>query len=325
MNIGVGVESAAARGTAVAMAAFIPGRTPSGINVEVTKQLLKETKPGGIGSQGSVVVQRKAAGDLEFNVRRETIGYLLFSLLGATTPTTVAGSLKKHAFTLLTGNPQFPTLTLGLAAVGTFQDYKYKNALVKSLELKYGVDDLLNAKAEFVAADEEEVSAHTLAFAATDTIFKPQDTTVKFATNVAGLGAAAAVSIKDLSIKITNNARPQQHLGSVTPTDVIAGLLEIEGEFTIDQADDTYHDLYKDGTSKAMQILTEDLSVALETTYHPKIDIILDNITIEKIEMDRPLDDIVRNKCSFTAHYDITNSKGIEIDLYNTVATYAVA
>jgi len=122
-------------------------------------------------------------------------------------------------------------------------------------------------------------------------------------------------------LKITNNARPQQHLGSVVPTDVIAGLLEIEGEFTIDQQDDTYHDLYKDGTSKAMQILTEDLSVNLETTYHPKIDIILDNITIEKIEMDRPLDDIVRNKCTFTAHYDTTNSKGIEIDLYNTVAT----
>lgn len=322
LNIGVGVENPSARGTNVAPQAYIPGRTPSGINVEVVKSLLKETKASGINSQGSVVVQRRASGDLEFNVKSETIGYILKSLLGSVSSVVVSGSVKDHTFEVLSNNPQFPTLTLALSQP-SHQDYDYPGCLVRSLNLNIPVDDLVNATVEFIALDEEEsvASPYSPSFGSTDYYFRPQDVEVKIAANIAGLAAAEAINVKELSLNIQNNARPQQHIGSIIPTDNIANLIEITGNIVLDYADDTYHDYFKNGTSKAMQIKLTRSDVDLTGGY-PTITIQLANITLESSSPDRPIDDIVRDSFGFTAHYDATNTEAINVVVRNTVADY---
>lgn len=321
--IGVGVENPSARGTLVVPQAFISGRSPAGVTVEVTKALLKETRASGIASQGSVVVQRKASGPLEFNLRSETIGYLLKSLLGKCTTTTVLSSVKSHKFEVLPNDPQHPTLSLALSQPGAFQDYAYKTAIVTKLEIKTPVDDLVNATADFIASDEEEHAAYTPSLADTDYYFRPQDVSIKLATNVAGLAAASAINVKEFSLVVNNNGKPQQHIGSATPTDNIAGLKEISGELMIDYENDTYHDIYKDGTYKAMEITLERTDVDFDVSHnHPKIVITLAKVSIEQSAPDRPLDDIVKDKLSFLAHYDADEAEAINIVVQNTVADY---
>jgi hypothetical protein len=322
LNIGIGIENPSARGTLVDPQAFIPGRTPTGINVEVVKTLIKETKASGVSSQGSVVVQRKASGSLEFNLRSESIGYLLKSLLGKCTTTVVSGSVKSHKFEVLPNNPQFPTVSLALAQAGSFQDYAYKNALVKSLEIKTPVDDLVNATVEFIASDEEEHAAHTVAFNDTDYHFRPQDVSIKIAADKTALAAASAINVKEFSVSQNNNGKAQQHIGSVTPTDNIAGLLEIAGEMVLDYEGKTYHDLFKNGTYQALEITLERTDITYSASYHPKIVITLAKVSIEQSSPDRPIDDIVKDKLSFVAHYDADESEAINITVQNTVADY---
>jgi hypothetical protein len=322
INIGVGIENPSARGTVVTAQGWVPGRTPTGVDVSVEKVLMQETRQSGVKSQGSEIIMRSAQGSLEFNLRSETIGYLLKSLLGACSSTVIDGSYKKHAFSLLTSSPQFPSLTLSLSQAGSFQDYTYKNALVKSLEIKTPVDDLVNAVAEFIATDETASAGHTVTYSDSDYLFRPQDVSIKIAATVANLAAAQAINVKDFGIKIDNMAKPERHLGSVTPTDVLASLLDVSGNLTLNYADTTYHEIFKGGTYKAMEITICRTDKDLGTTDYPKLVLTMPKVSIEKLEQDRSLDALVTDQLEFVAHYDEDEEYAITADLYNTVADY---
>lgn len=323
LNLGIGMEDPAARGTLVTPQGWVPARTPTGINVEVVKALIKETKASGIVSQGSEIVQRRASGDLEFNLRSELIGYILKSLLGACDSQVVYGSVKSHTFTVLPNDPQFPSLSLGLSQPGQ-QDYGYNGALVQSLEIRTPVDDLVNATIEFIARDEAEESNYTPAFVVTDYLFRPYNVEIKLAADLAGLAGANAINMKEFSVAIKNNGRPQQNIGSITPTDVIANLMEITGSLVIDYESDTYHDYFKLGSYKAMQITLSRPDIDLEGGYNPSIIIQLPKVSFESSSPDRPIDDIVRDSFNFNAHYsdDAAELQAINIVVQNTIADY---
>jgi len=321
LNLGIGMEDPASRGTLVTPQGWIPARTPTGINVEVVKALIKETKASGVSSQGSEIVQRKASGDLEFNLRSELIGYILKSLLGDCDTQSVYGSVNSHTFTVLPNDPQFPSLSLGLSQPGQ-QDYGYNGVVVNSLEIRTPVDDLVNATVEFMARDESEESNYTPSFQDTDYLFRPYNVEIKLAANIAGLGAANAINMKEFSLAIKNNGRPQQNIGSITPTDIIANLMEITGNLVIDYEGDTYHDYYKDGDYKAMQITLTRPDIDLEGGYSPSIIIQLAKVSFESSSPDRPIDDIVRDNLNFTAHYSDSDEEAINIVVQNTIADY---
>lgn len=319
--IGVGAEST--RNTAVAPESFVEGRTPTGINVEVVKALIKETKASKNASQGSEIVQRKAGGGLEFNLKSETVGYLLLSLLGKSTPSVVSGSVVDHLFEILPNNVQHPTLTFFLSQLSQ-QAYEYPGAVVTSLEIRTPVDDLVNATFEMMATDEDEYAGSPVSptYSSTNYIFRPYDVEIKLAANVAGLAAADAVNLKEFNISINNNGRSQQHIGSINPTDTIAGLFEIGGSLTLDYEDATYHDIYRDGTYKAMQIKLTRSDIDLGSGNNPTLTIVLPKISFEASNPDRPIDDIVRDSFDFLAHYDETEEEVINVTLRNTIADY---
>lgn len=321
VNLGIGMENPSARGTLVTPQGWIPARSPSGVNVEVVKALIQETKASGISSQASEVVQRKAVGDLEFNLRSELIGYILKSLLGQCTTSSLYGSVNSHLFEILANNPQFPSVSFGLAQPN-LQDYGYKGALIKSLEIRTPVDDVVNATIEFEARDEEEQSDYTPTFETTDYLFRPQDVSIKIADDIAGLSVASAIDVKEFSINIQNNGRTQQNIGSVTPTDIIANLLNIEGSLVIDYEGDTYHDYYKNGTYKAIEITLTRSDIDLEGGYSPEIVIQLAKVSFESSDPDRPIDDIVKDSLNFKAHYSDSDEEAINITVQNTIADY---
>lgn len=327
VNLGIGGESAAARGVAVAPSIFLPGRTPTGIRPVIEKSLLKETTGSGVMSQGSEIVGKRVEGDLEFNVKAQSIGWILRSLLGSSSSVAKTGgntSVYDHTFSLLTGNPQHPTLTLALSQLGA-QDYAYNGAVATSLELRTPISDLVNATASFIARNETAVSDYTLAFSSNDVAFRMQDVVIKFATNLAGLDAAPALGVKDFSLSINGNARPDMNIGSLTPADVISLLMEIGGSVMLDYKDSTYHDLYIAGTYRAMRIEMTRSDVTIGASANPKLVIDLPKVSFEDLEPDRPLDDVVKENISFTAHYDTTSAKAITATLTNLLTTYAVA
>lgn len=319
MNVGFALEGT--RLTAATPQAWIPARTPSGINVEVVKTMLKETKGKGIASQGSEIVSRKAVGDLEFNLRVKSIGYILKSLLGKCTTSSEYGSAKSHLFEVLLGNPQFPTLTAGLAQTGA-QHYAYNGNLINSLEIRTPVDDLVNATINFEGADEAEHANYTPSFDDEDVVFRPQDVSIKIASSVAGLAAATKLSPTEFSISLKNSSKLRNTIGSATPTDNIAGLLDISGSVKIDYQGKTYHDMYKEGDYKAMEIRFTRSDIDYGGGVNPEIVITLASISIEKLTSERPLDDVVSETLEFNAHYSNDEEEAINVEVINEQVSY---
>lgn len=327
INLGIGGESAAARGTPVAPSVWVPGRTPTGIRPVIEKAQLRETLGAGVRGQGSVITQKRAEGDLEFNLRVNSIGWMLKSLLGDSSSVSRGGAdaaVYDHTFTVRTGNPQYPTLTLALSQLGQ-QDYEYAGALVNSLEIRTPIDDLVNATASFVARGEAAHTDYTTAFSSADHYFRQHDVTIRLATTAAGLDAATPISVKEFSLSINNNARPDMNIGSINPADVIALLLEIGGSLTLDRMNETYHDIFMAGDYRAMRIEMTRSDVTIGATANPRVRIDLPKVSFESLDPDRPLDDVVKENISFMAHYDTTTSKAISAVVTNLLTTYTVA
>lgn len=322
-DINLGIARETVRGTPEDPSTFIAGRTPTGIHLVTEKVQVRETKGTGMSSQAAVMVQKRSEGDLEFNVKNQTIGFLLLSLLGKVT-TSSAGSAYSHLFEILPGNPQNPTLTLALAQLGQ-QDYEYKKCIVTALEVSTPVDDLVNATVSFIGTGEATHADYTVAYPSTDYYFRHYDVTIKIATNVAGLAAASAMSIKEFSLSIVNNGRVNQNIGELNPGDVLALMMEVSGSMTIDYTDETYHDIYGAETYKAMSISMIRTDVDIDSgggTQNPTVTFIMPKVSFTGNSPDRPIDDIVSDKIEFMAHYDDTLAYGIQATIINNLANY---
>jgi hypothetical protein len=322
-DINIGIARETVRGNPEDPQTFIPGRTPTGIRQITDKVMIKETKGTGMTSQGNAMIMKRAEGDLEFNVRNGSIGYLLLSLLGKVT-TSAAGSAYSHLFEILTGNPQHPSLTLALSQLGK-QDYEYKKCICTSLEIRTPVDDLVNATATFIGTHETTHADYTVAFPSTDYYFRHYDVVIKLATNVAGLAAASALGLKEFSIKLGNNGRVNQNIGELNPGDVFGIMQEVTGSLMIDYQDETYHDIYAAETYKAMSITLARTDVDIDSgggTQNPTIQIILPKISFRNLSPERPIDDIAQESIEWDAHHDDTLGYGIQITAINNVANY---
>ena len=319
-DVNIGIARETVRGTAETPSIWLPGRTPTGVRQVVEKAIIKETKGTGMASQGSVLVQKRAEGDLEFNVRNGSIGMMLLSLLGKVT-TSTAGSAYSHLFEILTGNPQYPTLTLGLAQLG-MQDYAYRKCICTQLEVRTPVDDLVNATASFVGAEENTHADYTPSFPSTDYFFRHYDVVIKIASDVSGLAAASALGVKEFSLTLNNNGRVNQNIGELNPSDVLGLMVEVGGKLKLDYTGETYHDIYAAGTYKAMSITMTRSDVALDTGVYPKISFVMPKVSFENLNPDRPIDDIVGEEMDFVAHYDEDATYGIQATVVNSIANY---
>lgn len=323
--IGVGIE--ATRGTAVAPQAWIPGRTPTGVMPVLEKTQLRETRASKIGSYGAEITQKRAEGDLEFNLRTETIGYLLLSLLGDVASEVKGGEtvVYNHTFTVLENDPEHPSLSLGISQPAN-QDYNYPLAVVSGVSIEVVPDDLVVGKVNFIAsAENEEGSPFTPSFASSDVYFRQQDVSIKIADNVAGLGAATAMKVKSLKLDLPNGARVDQNVSELNPGNVLATVLDMKGSFERDLQDADIHDLFVDGSYQAMQITMERADVTIGGTSKPKMVITFPRVSLEKWSPDRPIDDVVREQVDFIVHYDPSAAKAVDIVLTNLVEEYAAA
>lgn len=323
-DINLGVARETVRGTPETPSTFIAGRTPNGVRQIVEKVQIKETRGTGMASQGSSIIQKRSEGDIEFNVKNNSIGYLFLSLLGSVDTTTLITGVYQHVFSILTGNPQHPTLTLALAQLG-MQDYEYAKCIVTSLEIKTPVDDLVNAKATFVGVSEATHADYSVAFPTNDYYFRHYDVTIKIAADVAGLAAASALALKEFSITLNNNGRVNQNIGSVNPGDVLGIMQEVTGSFKLDYQDETHHDIYAAEGYRAMSITMTRSDIDIDAgggTQRPSITIVLPKISYLNNNPDRPIDDIAAEGIDFMAHYDEDEAMGIEVTVVNETANY---
>jgi hypothetical protein len=244
-------------------------------------------------------------------------------LLGSVSSAAAAGesAVYNHTFGILLNNPQHPSLTLALSKPG-IQDYEYPLALVKSLEIRTPVNDLINATAAFIAQKENSHAAFSPVFASNDYYFRHQDVVLKLADSVAGLGAAAVLKVKDFKLNVDNKAKFNQNISELNPSDVIADIFTIEGELQMDLTDTSFHDIFTAGSYKSLQLKMTRSDITIGTASNPSATITLPKVSFESYAENRKIDDIVEQTIKFTAHYSSSDAMAIQAVLTNEKANY---
>lgn len=320
--VGVGVE--ATRGTFVAAQDYVRSREPGTIEQVVEKVDIKETGGTGVASRGQVVTMQKVEGDLPLNLRFQTIGYFLKSLLGGVSSATEAGEtvVYRHTITLDKAALQ-PTLSLSQAR-GGFPHKKIAGAVVSKINLSFPVDDMINGTVSIKGLTETTASNFTPAFGDNDFLAPHQTVTLKIADDVAGLSGASATCVTDLTLDIDRGTREKLCVSSVSPVDFVANLLAVTGSFTHEKEADTFKDLAAANTSKAVQISIVNDAEDIGDGSNPTLTFVLPNCTFNTSES-RSLDEVVTEEVSFMAHYDDSEAKAITVSLVNEKANYNAA
>lgn len=323
-NYAMGVAQEATRGTFVAAQDYVRTREPVGVQTVVEKTDIQETKVTGMNSQGQVVTRTRVEGEAAFNLRNRSIGYLLKSLLGGISSATEPGesAVYRHTITLDPAVLQ-PSLALSLAK-GDFDHKEVNGAIVSRLGLTFPVDDVVNGTATIMGRSETTASDFTPAFASDDHLFPHQNVTVKVAEDVASLSGATPLVLTESSIELDRQSRERQSISSVSPEDFIARLLTVTGSLNFEKEDDTYRDLAISNASRALQFSIVNDAQTIGTASNPELTITLPNVTFTTTE-NRPLDDVVTEELTFTAHYDDSEAAGITVSLVNEKDNYDAA
>lgn len=314
VNVGYGVEST--RGTPVAVSHRQPKTNLT--FQDMLEHIIDENSIGNVvDAHGADIVKKWSEGAIEGRVYVNALGYILYSLLG-TCNTASSGGAYVHTFTLNNSNTH-KSLTIGMEDPDN--ETRFALAMLESLTL-----DITNAgELTFSATFKGKASAsttHTVSYA-TDYGLLGKHAVVKLATNLAGLGAAAAMDVKSFSITFSKNLEMDYVLGDVEPGDIYNTVFSIEGNIEAilnDVAD--YKDVAFADTAKALRITVDDANTIIGTSETPGIEIDLAKVKLTNWTANRSNSEIVKQTIQFKGLYSMSDTQAVTIDLTNTTTSY---
>jgi len=244
-------------------------------------------------------------------------GLLLYSVLGSLSSSVVTDSAYTHTISRLNTN-QHPSLTI--FEKSTNQDVKYAGAMINQFTLNCALKDYVRYTAGFMSKTEASASS-TVAFSA-DKAFLAQHITVKFATTVAGLGAASAISIRGINLTFNKNVEDLPALGSVDPADIVNKNFLANGDMSMTFDDETYKDYVLDGTKMAMLVTIDNTDDLIGDTATPKLEFTFAPMSFKDWGRGIGNDDIVTQTIGFDGNFGFTDSMTVSATLRNETVSY---
>lgn len=318
VDVGFGIESV--RGTAVAVQNWQP-KTDISFDEKI-ETIQDESSIGVIAdSRGTEIVKTSAEGDVTANVEVNSIGYVLFALLGSVTSTANGVGAYDHDFALTNSNSH-PSLTIGMKdPVNGGRSYPL--AMVDEVTISANQGEFATVKVKFMAKPGASAT-HTVAYEVDNKLLS-RNSEFKIAANLAGLNAAQVNCIESFEITFKANLEEFYCLGSKTPSDFVNKQFSVEGSFTAAFDSTTFKDLAIAGTKKAARFELVDSETIIGTAAHPALRIDMPLVSFTEFKTDYKNDDIVKQTLSFKGIYSVADSEIVSILLTNTKATYAAA
>ena len=272
-------------------------------------------------SEESFVTTQYAQGDIEGEIRSDSIGLLIYAMLGSVSTAGPTDSAYDHTFTLAHSN-QHQSLSFVVHDSNT--DDLYKLVMLESLEITAELDEIVKYSASFISKKSTSTGLSVPAVIA-ENKFTKKHLKFKVADTVAALSGASAISLKSASINIQKNTAIDDVMGTAEPEDILNHQISVEGEIVLNYEDETWKNYMKDNTSKAMElsfINTDDLITG--GTTNPSLTITLSKVDFFDWEPDYSLDEIVTQTISFKGSRDVANNADSisSIVLVNAVVSY---
>jgi len=288
-------------------------------------KVVKARSIGALGnladSEEAFVTTKYGQGDLEGEVRDNSFGLLLYAMLGSYSAGSVIDESYTHSFTVNQSN-QHQSLAFVVEDENTTELYKL--VMLDSLELNAKLDQIVMFTASFMSKTSRDTGLSIPAVIA-ENKFTKKHLSVKLATDISGLAAAQAISLKSLNIKISKNVALDDVLGTAEPEDICNRQLAIEGSLTLNYEAETYKGYQNNDTNRALEILfnNTDQTIGGGTT-NPSLKLQMPKVDFFDWEPAYDLDDIVSQTVSFKANRDVANAQEIMhlCQLVNAVETY---
>jgi hypothetical protein len=315
----LGVAKEAVRGVPVAPTYSIPFETLS-----FDDKVVKVRETAGLGSiadaDSAYVTTQYAEGDMTAEIRDKSFGLMLLNLLGTVSVAGPTDSTYTHSFSLAeTNTHQSLCLLINDANVKEM----YPLSMIKSLEINISLDNIVKYTVSFMSK-RGDVSTAAVVALTSENKFTKKHLAFKLATNIAGIAAATAISLKSLTLKFENNVVMDDVLGTAEPEDIMNKQFSIEGTVELNYTDDTYKNYMRNGDYKAMEIKLVNTDVYAAGTTRPSLTMQFPRVDFFEWAPDYSIDDIVRQKFSFKCNRDVANSLApiSTCQLVNAVTSY---
>lgn len=319
--VGVGIESYAAPGVAVAETVFFPW-TDYSVQGIAEKAMFTAARGLRNTSSDSMIKRKYAQGSLGFIPDVKTMPYALALALGSVSSSSISDSAYTHTFTVNNTNatPRTATLTTKEGGIETAQ---YLNTVCNALN--FDVSDewtkcTLDLIGQFPGTD-------TLSESYTqETHFAYHQYTAKFGTSLSNAASASATPLKSFKLNINNNVLLDEAFLSgangITAGNLINGRLEITGSYSLHFADTTELAKYRANTKNALIVtFTGALigSASLET-----IQFKLGRLVLTSPPIEHNIDGLLVLNQEFSVEYEATDLEltAVVVNNVNNASTH---
>lgn len=251
VNVGLGIESYAAPGVAVAETYYIPW---ADFSMQGVSEKSHFTSARGIRnmSSNSMIKRKYSQGSVGFVPNVKNMPYAFSLALGGVSSSVVADSAYTHTFTVNNTNatPRTATVTVEEGAIQTVQ---YLNCVCDGMSFEVS-DDYAKCSVDLIGG-----------FAGTDTItesytqeteFAYHQYTAKFGTSLSNAASNQATPLKSFKLDIKNNVQLDEAFlsgaNTITAGNLVNGRFQATGSYSLHFSDTTELAKYQANTKNAM-------------------------------------------------------------------------
>lgn len=318
--IGLGKETT--RGTSVAPGFWIPNMSLT--HDDKIQQVVSDQSQAIIEDATEAnITQTYSEGEIKGIVHDDSLGLILLATLGASTPVAVAGQAGAFDHTITVAqNVTHPSLTIGYKDANSGIGLTFPLGMIDSFEFNAELNKYVEFGIKY-RAQAKVTTALTPSYLTTSNKFLPQHGVVKFATNLAGLGAAPAISVKRASFTISKNIEDDQVLGAVAATDRLNKAMSIEGSIELMYNDRVYIDTNMLGDlAQALRIEFINTGKTIGVSTNPSIQFNFAKTKLREVARSIDNDNYVLQTLNFKALYSIADAQMIGAVLRNVTASY---
>ena len=270
----------------------------------------------------SELVKQWAVVSIKSIITDSSFPLILKAALGTSASALHSGETTVYDHTITVNeSAQHQSLSMFLNDAVSGSDYKHGLGCLENLEIKIDPMQLVQYSASFKA--KKGTSATLTPSQTVENRFHSKHCTFKVATNLAGLTAASAMNIRNLTLKIAKNLEDDDALGSVDPVDFLNKQLVIEGTLeAVWQTEADFKTAYLANTKKALRIDMKNTDVTLGSAANPEVQIDLAKVTFTELSRPLKINDTVMQQLSFKAHYSVSDTKLITVLCTKAVTSY---
>lgn len=265
----------------------------------------------------SITVKQMTSLETEGIARELSTGHILLATFGTVAaPTLVEAGVHSHAFTRKNDNSPV-TYTVG--NVNPVGGERSTYNVLDMFELEAKAADYARVKTKWKGRKIETGVSLTPAFT-DENLFTGVGVVVKFASTVAGLTGATAVSLKSVRLTIEKNVTDIVTLGSDDVDTLHNQQFSVTGDFEAVFRDLVFLDAVRNSTKQAMSItITGDKLIG--ATKKAQLTFTMPRVSLEDWKRSDDANGIVNQTFGFVAEFSAADAATISATLQNTRST----